>query len=732
MKKLIKWLLGLLVFFVVLLVLAIILLPILFDPNDHKPQIQEIASKAIGREVALQGPIEWSVFPWIAINLNDVSIANANGFKGDHLAEVQDVSVRVKLLPLLKKEIKVGQIELQKPKINLQVAKSGQTNWQSVLDTLTATQAAEGQEASSTELEIKGIAVTDGQLTYTDAAADLQLELNALRFSSDAIRAGQPTQMSIDGNLSVQAMEITGDLAAGWQALTLAQAPKLIFKELSFKGQAGQVPLKLSSQGEAVLDTSLDVFDLAALQLEYGNMRLSTPVKGTQLSQQMALSGQLKLDPFSLADLLSEMGSSLDNQAGNQLSGDMQWSLIGNRLVLKEVNVKLDDSTMKGQVDIRNLSRLQGSFDFTMDQLNLDLYLPKGTEAPVSDAAVSGSASMDLGQMTGKIKLNQLQAAGVKMSDINLNIKTQGKNITVEPLLAGFYQGFIKTELKLQPDNTQGKLQVTHQMQDFQAGGLLTDLMGTDYLTGLGQLNADIKVDEPFNARPLKTANGSLSYRLSDGDIVGIDVYQILQQSLSLLNKSDTVKLNEELKTAFGLMEIQADVVDGVLKTNVLRLNSPYFDLTGKVEVDLDQQTIKGTIKPMLTNIPQGVLDQRFEKLLNLRIPVSLKGNLLEPDVSIDIEKLILESQKAKIDEKKEELKEDLFDAILGSKKDKKKANADSEAVDELPENQEMTEKEKKRAEKDQMKRDLLEGLFKSATDKDKKKQQEDQEDSGN
>lgn len=720
MKKLIKWLLGLVAFFVVLLVLAIVLLPIFFDPNDHKPRIQTMAAETIGREVVLNGPIEWSVFPWIAINLNDVRIANAQGFKGNNLAEVEAVSARVKLLPLLKKEIKVGQVELQQPKINLQVAKSGQSNWQSILDTLTTSNTSENNDATATDLEIRGIAITDGQLLYTDAAADLKLEINALNFSSDAIKTGQPTMMSVEGQLLIPSMEISGDVDAAWQTENLEQSPTLTFNELSFNGQSGQVPLTLTAKEGAKINTAADSLNLERLQLDYGSMRLSTPVKGTHLSQQMALSGQLNLDKFSLAELLSEMGSSLENQAANQLSGEMQWSLIGDRLSLNNVNVKLDDSNIKGQVDIRHLSRLQGSFDFTMDQLNLDQYLPEGTEATASDAAVSESTAMDLGQMSGTIKLNQLQAAGVKMNDINLNIRTQGKNITVEPLQAGFYQGLIKTELRLQPDNTQGKLQVTHTMQDFQAGGLLTDLMGTDFLTGLGQLNADISVDEPFSASPLKTANGSLSYRLSDGDIVGIDVYQILQQSLSLLNKSDTVKLNEDLKTAFGLMEIQADVVDGVLKTNVLRLSSPYFDLTGNVEVDLDQQSIKGSIKPMLTNIPEGVLDERYQKLLNVRIPVKLRGNLLEPDVSIDIEKLILESQKAKIDEKKEELKEDLFDAILGTKKDKKKPSVDTPNAGDNPENQPMTEKEKKKAEKDQLKRDLLEGLLKSATDKDK------------
>jgi len=414
------------------------------------------------------------------------------------------------------------------------------------------------------------------------------------------------------------------------------------------------------------------------------------------------------------------------------LSGQMQWSLVGDRLQLDNIDMNLDDSAIKGQVDIKQLSQLKGQFDLNIDQLNLDLYLPND-EAASTTSTSGDSAAMDMGQMSGQIKMNKLIAAGVNLEDITLKIRTQGKNLTIEPLQAGFYQGLIKTELQLQPENRTEKLKLTHSMQDFQAGSLLTDLMGTDYLTGLGQLNADVKIDEPFAERPFKTANGSVSYRLTDGDIVGIDIFQIMQQSLSLLNKTEAAQSNAELKTAFGLMEIQADINQGILTTNTLKLTSPYFDLKGHVEINLDQQTIKGTIQPMLTNIPEGVLDKNFEKLINLRIPVSLKGSLLEPEISIDVAKLIVATQQEKIDQKKEELKNDLFDKLLGNdKKDKKqkqdnKSNEPSnpEVVIQGEQQPELTEKQKKRAEKDKMKRDLLEGLFKSKKGKDEEAEEE-------
>ncbi|MCX7554520.1 AsmA family protein [Marinicella sp. S1101] len=719
MKKLIKWIFGVAAVLVGLVVLAIIILPMVFDPNQHKPQIQQAIATQLGRDVELNGEIEWSVFPSIAINLNQVTVKNAAGFRGETLAEVERIAVGVQLLPLLKKQIKVGQVELQQPKINLQMAQSGNSNWQSIIDHMGSGQDATETSGSSADLEVRGIAITDGELNYKDASAGMEIRLTALNFASDSIKSNQSTPMSIETKIEMPANDLSGQLNAQWLASGLGEGSGmvLVFSDLSFNGSQSSLPLEFEVSPQTTLDLAQDTLLAEQIKLELGAMKLTTNLNGKQLSTNMNLNGQLNVAEFSMAELLNEMGTSLDNQADNAVSGTANWSLQGDRLKLNGMDFKLDDSVIAGDIDLNQLSQLRGQFNLSIDQLNLDQYLPADSSDGSSSAPESDD--FDLGRLSGQIKMQQLTAAGVNLNDITLNITTNGKNLTVEPLKAGFYQGLIQTELKLMPDQPTGKLQVTHSMQDFQAGNLLTDLIGTDYLTGLGQLNADVKIDQPFSAEPLKTANGRVSYRLTDGDIVGIDVFQIIQQSLSLLNKAEAAANNEELKTAFGLMEIDANINNGVLKTNKLRLNSPYFDVKGEVEIDLAAQTINGRISPMLTNIPEGVLDARFEKLIDTRIPVSLKGNLLEPSINIDVAALILATQKAKIDEKKDELKEDLFDALLGKDKDKDKDNSKKA-------NSEMTEKERKRAEKDQMKRDLLQGLFESSKKKDKTVEKED------
>ena len=56
--------------------------------------------------------------------------------KGKTLADIQQISARVKLLPLLSKDIQIGRISIDGAEINLRVAKNGKSNWQSILTAL--------------------------------------------------------------------------------------------------------------------------------------------------------------------------------------------------------------------------------------------------------------------------------------------------------------------------------------------------------------------------------------------------------------------------------------------------------------------------------------------------------------------------------------------------------------------------------------------------------------------
>ncbi|WP_154224457.1 AsmA family protein [Marinicella rhabdoformis] len=731
MKKLIK---GLLVFTAVVLVLLltlVIALPMVFDPNDHKQAISKTIKDSIGRDVRLDGEIKWSVFPSIALSFNDVKLSNEAGFKGDYMAEMAALSAQVKLLPLFKKDIQIGTVTLQSPQINLKVNRSGQSNWQGIIDTLgsgaTTTSTSDSADSSGS-MAIRGINITGGEINYADDAAGVVIQLSEVNFNTNQLSAVDDSDIEISAQVDMPNQSLSGLFESQILAKNLLndQGISLLFNELQFIGQlssGSRLPLVLKTDETGLLDLGKDTIDFNQMVVELGAIKLSTSVTGNQISEDMKLSGNLVLNKFDLDEFLQQLDAPLVNDANNEMSGKASWQFGQNTLSINGLVVNLDDYVLNGDFNIDNIDKMRGTFNLSMDSFDADPYIPQ-SDSTTTETAAGESGALDFGRLQGNVTIGKLTFAGLSLDNITLKMATNGNEFTVQPLQADFYQGLIKTELQLKPNNENNKLQLTHKMSDIQAGNMLTDLMGSEFMTGLGKLDANLYIDEPFSERPFKTAHGTIQYSLTDGDIVGIDVFDIIQKSLSLMGNQEAMSTNSDLKTAFGLMELDAEVDQGILKTNKLSLTSPYFDVKGNVTIDLDAQTIKGSIKPMLTNIPEGVLSDDYKKLLNLRIPVALSGSLLEPNIKIDIKELILETQKEKIEEKKEELKQDLFDKLLGNDKDKKTKNkasdgsTDSSTSAAENEGAELTEKEKKRARKKAQKKALLESLFKSKDDK--------------
>ena len=125
--RLIGIVLGGLVALIIILLLAI---KLFVDPNDYKDRIASAVKSSTGRDLTLSGPIKLSVFPWIALELNGVSLGNPPGFTSQPFAAVQHAAVRVKLFPLLRKELQIGQVEIDGLDLRLLKNAKGEGNWQ--------------------------------------------------------------------------------------------------------------------------------------------------------------------------------------------------------------------------------------------------------------------------------------------------------------------------------------------------------------------------------------------------------------------------------------------------------------------------------------------------------------------------------------------------------------------------------------------------------------------------
>jgi AsmA protein len=679
MKKLLKWMIKITVSLIVLIVIAAVVLPLVIDPNDYKDTIENKIQENIGRSAHLDGDIEWKVFPWLALGFNDVKIDNQKGFEGESLAVVNTLSARVKLLPLLTKKIEVGQVILDDAEFNLQVNKNGHSNWKSILDHLQSedSTASNSETSSNAKLNIAGIKLNNITVNYTDLQAKTQAKISKLNLTTSEISAINPIDIKAYLHVAVADTGLDVDMTTQVTAKNLLGDTGVIIDidDFSVKGQSSsdnELPIDVSLNEGGVVDLSKDVLNIPSIVMTLGEAELLTNLSGKNITQNNSmLSGSFKLNKMNLNEFLKKLTGAyfVTTDTFDDFQSSGSWVMQGQALKLSKLQINYADTTVTGQANITNLDKLKGQFNLNINKFNVDDFL--GTEETAQSTDTSGSnvtpPDINFGQLKGMVNIAELTASGTKVQNLSITVNTNGSKMALEPIKADFYQGLLVSAIKIDTKATKEKVIVEHKMNKVQAGPLLTDLAGSELLTGLGNFDANINIDKPFSDVPLKSAHGNISYTLSDGAIYGVDVFGMMQKGLSLLYPEVKEEAGDgEKKTTFALMEMDADINEGILTSNKLNIESPYLKIKGNLTIDLVKMTIKGTIEPELLDIPEQLVSEKYKKLIGLPIPVSLSGSLLEPNVSIDAKKLILSTQKKKINKEKDKLKKKLLDGLFG------------------------------------------------------------------
>jgi AsmA protein len=66
---------------ILVLVIAVFALPLLIDPNNYKTDIAALIRDKTGRNVAFEGDITVTVFPWIGLRTEKIVVSNKPGFQ---------------------------------------------------------------------------------------------------------------------------------------------------------------------------------------------------------------------------------------------------------------------------------------------------------------------------------------------------------------------------------------------------------------------------------------------------------------------------------------------------------------------------------------------------------------------------------------------------------------------------------------------------------------------------
>ena len=698
--KFILWLLGSLL---ALIAIAVVVLPMVVDPNDYKAEIATAVAQQTGRTLTIEGDIELSVFPWLGLDIGPTQFSNAAGFDEPSMARMDAVQVRVKLLPLLRKQLEVDKIRLSGLQLHLAKDKQGRTNWADLAtaaesgeakDKSVAAQAVPGSDASRLgSLAIGGIEISNASIHWDDQSTDSRYEVNELSLTTGAIVPGEAFDLDLQLRLASTQPVIETGLSLHGELLvaTDLSAISITAATLQLDAQGDSLP---AGQIKAALSTDISV-DLAAQTLLLPNIVLDTlglhvmaSVSGTGISSdEPRFNGTLAIAEFVPRKLLQALGEAVpvtaDDSALSKADADLAWDASLQHFAATGLTAHLDESTLNGDLKVKSFAAPAITFALTLDQIDLDRYLPPPDSK--QDAAGNGSgkksapaaAASGTGKkpaqaeklpleplrqldLNGDVRIARLKAFNLRSRDVQIQIRAKDGVLNISPLAAQLYDGAINLDMKLDARKDTPRFSVKESLSGVQAGPLLKDLTGDDKLLGTADVKASLdgagnNADEIIN-----TLNGTAEFSFTDGAINGVNIAALIREAQATLKGQSAPKQEQPNRTDFALLRGTATVTNGLVKNDDLLMQSPLLRISGAGEVSLPKETIDYTLTTKFVGSleGQGGMDQK--ELKGVSIPVRVGGTFSKPTYTPDLGAVMTDAAKAEVDKRVQKEKKKL------------------------------------------------------------------------
>jgi len=702
MKLLTRLLIGILVFVLLVIVAGGILLGFVIDPSDYRGRIEQAALESGGVELKINGDIDWSVFPWLGLAVNDIAIRYP---EQPQLATLNQAQLSVKLMPLFSGNVEMSSILVDGLKLNL-ITTGRANNWTRARTA--PEQDADKQEQHGSEsgsggalrgLDIEAITLSNAQLRYIDEATGSRIEVNQLNLSTGRVLPEQ----EIPIEFSAQIVQFQGDTQTLALTTSFTTQALLNLAEKQYRLQKldanleidsaalGAQPLKLALKGDAEADIAAQKIDLDLQQLSLANLVASGRI-GVETFATPTFSGELNLAPFDLKQLLEQLGQSVpqtrDAKALTAVGLHTKLGGPANTLTLNPLTLMLDETTLSGSLAI-DLETQAQTLVLKGDSLNADRYLPppsdKGGEQQggTQKVATSGGERWSKEEiipleplkalnLDANLDLQQLQISGLDLANLGLTVNAHNGLVKVDRLDADLYSGTLRNTLTLDARKTPLRINIDERINGVQLGDLLTAMNGSAPITGTFSSTAKLSAQGQSMHAIINSLDGIAKVNAADGVIEGIDMAQTVCQGINNVVGLGVNAEQVDQSTPFANMGGNFSIDNGVISNRDLAATLDAMSLTGKGKVDLPQALIDYrlglTIKENLFKQTCSV-NNRLE---GVEFPINCKGafdtppaRMCRPDASVFANLLKAEAKK-KVEEKVSKKIEEKLNEKLG------------------------------------------------------------------
>ncbi len=656
MPKALKWILGIVAGLIILIILAVLIAPKVIDLDRYKPQIENQAAKALGRPVRLGGKLEPSIFPWVGVAISDVHIGNPSGFENQDFVSVNSFEVRVKLLPLLSREVEVQRLVVKSPEIILEKQKNGRTNWEGLgSGEKTAPRPdAKPEPPGGAGLPIKTLqvgefSINDGRVVYIDQAAGTRQEIRDFNLSVNDFTLERPFDIRMNAVADGRPIALDGKIGP------LGSEP-------------GKQPLPL---------------DLHLALLEMIDARLKGQIDASGSSPRMALN--FSMEPFSPRRLLDELKQPLpfkpaDDAVLQKMALSMKIEGTPENVTLSEGALQLDDSRMTFSARAQDFSKPDLKLKADLDAIDVDRYLPPPAppaegpaetgRPPATPAAKPDFTPLRKLLLDAEIKIGKLKAKNARLQNVALKATARNGIIRIDPQTE-LYSGRLAGTSVLNVQQDEPRSSASLKLSGVQAEPLVKDLLEKEIIAGTltSDLNLTFSGIEAQTIR--RTLNGEGLLTFKDGAIVGIDLANMVRNAQAAFGLAE--RPTEKPRTDFSELLLPFAVSDGLTRINDAQLNSPLLRVTTNGTANLVEETLDLRVSPkfVATLVGQSDTQQRS----GVMVPVMVQGSLSDPKFRPDLKAALQQELPGDLEQKKQEAQKQ-----IESKKEELRENVQKKA----------------------------------------------------
>ncbi len=662
-------------------VIASVALFLFFDPNDFRDEISTAVKESTGRELVIEGDLSLSIFPWIAVEIGQTRLGNAEGFGDKPFLGFDQAHLSVRLLPLLlRQDIAVGTASLEGLTVNLAVAKNGRNNWDdlSAGETTTTETADSGDDTAGT-LDVANISVEDAQLSYVDAQAGSSVELSGLSLRTGRIAAGSPFDFEAAFGFLSQPGNIGGELSIRGTNTLGEDFGSVTVDGLNVSGAlTGLVEQPTTFN----LDARQIVADLNASKLTLGEMDMSIFGLGVSATAEPfswegspLINASIRVADFSLKELMQTFGTeppaTADAKALQKVAFTANAAISEKSIDLTSMSMTFDDTTMTGTLSLPMTENGTMRFDLTADQINLDAYM---APADASAATVQPGEAVDTEipvdmirglKASGKARLKQATLSGLMFENLELGLESVGGKLRLHPVTAELFEGTYAGDVRIDASGEIPEVSVNENVDGVSLTPLAMAMFDNDKVSGTIRGSFVLEGSGATLSTIQRDLDGNLSFELLDGQINGTDLWHQIRSARAMFRGEQPPAARVPPRTEFSSIRVSGPVQNGVFSNNDFLAELPFLRMTGNGTVDLAAATLDYSMQARVLDKPEFAGDVSLAELNDYTqaiIPLKISGPLASPSIKPDVDAML----RKEIEKKGSELLEKL---LRGEKK---------------------------------------------------------------